>query len=107
MTTPATALDDGANIATVHRHTVHTISDQLIRIADELATDLINSGCDPQTAGSVIANTMLRAAWAVAGSGKIMAGVVSLMSRFLASAREMAATIKFTHPASEAQNDPS
>ena len=69
-----THMTPGDATAVVTRQTAQTISDQLFEIADEFTSDLIRSGADPQVAGSVVANMMLRAAWAVAGGGKIMAG---------------------------------
>lgn len=72
--TPTPPRADQAAPAAVSRHSAQTISDQLFEIGDAFTTDLIQAGADPQMAGNVVATMMLRAAWAIAGSGKIIAG---------------------------------
>lgn len=82
---------------------VKSISETFREIADAYATEMINAGADPHVAGSVVANLMMREAWAIAGSGKIMAGKgAPNIEVFLDAAREMAGMVTFLDPAARA-----
>lgn len=76
-----------------------TVSETFRELADAYATEMIQAGADPQMAGSVVANIMMREAWIIAGSAKIMAGKGEPdFNVFIEAAREMSKTVTFIDP---------
>lgn len=77
-----------------------SISETFRELADAYASEMIHAGADPHVAGSVVANLMMREAWIVAGSGKLMAGKGAPdIEVFLDAARNMAGMVAFKDPA--------
>lgn len=77
-----------------------TIAETFREIADAYATEMIHAGSDPQMAGSVVANIMMREAWIIAGTAKIMAGKGKPdFDVFIEAARDMSKTVTFIDPA--------
>lgn len=87
----------------VTRESVNLLYKHFTAIGGDAWNELIGLGLDPQTAGNVVANVMLRAAYSVAGSGKIAAGAGDPdAAAFVAAAREMAESVVFMAPPREA-----
>ena len=73
------------------------LNDAIEGLAEEGFNFLISLGLSPRDAGSVVANIMLKHAWALAGAGKILSGAGEPdPEMFINAARAQIGTVRFT-----------